>query len=433
MRIMISCGEPSGDLYAGALATEIRRLDPSAIVTGFGGPSLRAAGAELVGDFEGLSVTGLLEVARLLPRTYAMYRRLVAHAAATRPDVFVAIDFPDFNFILARAMKRLGIPVVYYISPQIWAWRKGRMRTMKRIADRVLVIFPFEEAIYREAGVPVQFVGHPLLDAPMAQLKLRPTSDAAPADAGPNVSSAGTSDVDAAPADVGPNFSSAGTSDTDAAPADVGPNFSSAGTRTVALLPGSRRNEVREILPDLVRAAALIRARVPNARFVLARAPHVAPALLAPLDELRAQGADVTVLDGQADAVLASADVALVASGTVTVQAALHECPMVVVYRLSPLTYRFGKPFVHVNTYAMVNLVAGRRVVPELIQADFTPQAVADEAVRMLTDPAHTESIRSALRDVKAKLGHPGASARAAAAVMEVARKRKEETVKSKA
>ena len=134
------------------------------MITGFGSQRLRSAGATLVDDFQGLSVTGLLEVARVLPRTYAIYRRLLAHAAATRPDVFVAVDFPDFNFRLAQAMRRLGVPVVYYISPQLWAWRPGRMKTMQRIADRVLVIFPFEEEIYRRAGVPVEWVGHPLLD-----------------------------------------------------------------------------------------------------------------------------------------------------------------------------------------------------------------------------------------------------------------------------
>ena len=164
MRVMISCGEPSGDLYAGALAEEILRQEPSAALVGLGGDRLAAAGATLIENFSGLSVTGLLEVVRVLPRTYATYRRLVADAVATPPDVFVAVDFPDFNFTLARALKKQGIPIVYYISPQLWAWRSGRMQTMKRIADRVLVIFPFEEQIYRDAGVPVEWVGHPLLE-----------------------------------------------------------------------------------------------------------------------------------------------------------------------------------------------------------------------------------------------------------------------------
>lgn len=373
---MISCGEPSGDLYAGALAWEILRQDPSAAITGFGGERLRGAGARLVGDFSGLSVTGLLEVARVLPRTYATYRKLVADAEAVRPDVFVAIDFPDFNFTLARSLRRLGIPIVYYISPQLWAWRPGRMKTMKRIADRVLVIFPFEEQIYRDAGVPVEWVGHPLLDV-MGE----PASRAV-------VSSRLGLDP---------------------------------GRPAIALLPGSRRNEVRAILPDLARAAALVRARVPGAQIVVARAPHLEDSLFDPLSE--AGDPPPVVVDGMADDVLARADVALVASGTVTVQAALHECPMVVVYRLAPLTYRLGKPFVHVQTYAMANLVAGRTVVPELIQDAFTPEAVAAEAVRVLTDDAHAARVRADLRQVRARLGAPGASRRAATAVLDVARR----------
>src|SRR6267142_2904659 len=164
MRIMISCGEPSGDLYAGALASEILRREPAAQMFGFGGQQMAAAGARLIGDFQGLSVTGLTEALRVLPRSYAMLRRLVAAARAARPDGFVAIDFPDFNFRLMGALHRLGIPIVYYISPQLWAWRSGRMQTMKRFVDRVLVIFPFEEPLYRRAGVPVEFVGHPLVD-----------------------------------------------------------------------------------------------------------------------------------------------------------------------------------------------------------------------------------------------------------------------------
>jgi lipid-A-disaccharide synthase len=371
---MISCGEPSGDLYAGALATEILHADPSATVTGFGGDRLRAAGASLAGDFSGLSVTGLMEVARVLPRTYAAYRRLVREAETNRPDVFVAVDFPDFNFRLAAAVRSRGVPVVYYISPQLWAWRRGRMRTMRRIADRVLVIFPFEEGIYREAGIPVQWVGHPLLDLTreaeprssfLARLQLNPDHP------------------------------------------------------VVALLPGSRRNELRSILPDLVSAALLVRRQLPDVQWIVARAPHLPDDVFEPVARL---GAGVVTVEQSTDNVLAAADVALVASGTVTVQAALHECPMVVVYRLSALTYRIGKPFVHVDTYAMANLVAGRRVVPELIQDEFTPDRVAAEALRVLTDPVHAAAVRSALREVRGQLGSPGASRRAAQAVIEVAR-----------
>ena len=373
MRIMISCGEPSGDLYAGALVSEILSREPSADVFGFGGRQLAAAGTRLVGDFQGLSVTGLTEALRVLPRSYAMLRRLVAAARATRPDVFVAIDFPDFNFRLMAALHRLGIPIVYYISPQLWAWRAGRMQTMKRFVDRVLVIFPFEEPLYRREGVPVEFVGHPLIDlvgvkAPRAAL-LREHGLVAEAP-------------------------------------------------TVALLPGSRPNELRRIVPDMAASLPLIRARVPGVQFIVAAAPNLQDELFAPL--LGASGS--VLVRERTDDVLAACDVVITASGTATVQAALHERPMVVVYRLSPLTYRIGKPFVRIDTYAMANLVAGERIVPELIQDDFTPARVADETVRLLTDRELYTRTRDALRRVREKLGGSGASGRAADAVLALAR-----------
>lgn len=376
MHVMLSCGEPSGDLYAGALTAALRALDPGVRVSGMGGDQVAAAGAELVRHFGGISVTGLLEVVRLLPRTYETYRTLVRHAETTRPDVFVAVDFPDFNFRLARALRRRGIPVVYYISPQLWAWRPGRMQTMRAVADRVLVIFPFEAEIYERAGVPVEWVGHPLLD------------------------------LQTLPPPRGPFLEAAGLDP---------------GQPVIALLPGSRANEVRAILPGLAAAAARIHGELPGSQFIVPRAPHVDDRLLAPLEGLRARGVPVAVLEGQADAVLACADVAAVASGTVTVQAALHECPMVVVYRLSPLTYRLGRRFVTVDTFAMANLVAGRQVVPELIQDGFTPSAVAGQVTRLLRQPAARDGMRAELRAVRQRLGTPGASQRAARAILAVA------------
>ena len=163
-RIMISCGEASGDLYAGALVAALRAIDRSVTVSGFGGSRLEAAGARLVGDYRGFAVTGLVEALRVLPRSWRMLRKLRRAAARDRPDVFVAIDFPDFNFRLLPAMRKLGIPIVYYVSPQLWAWRSSRLETIKKYVDRMLVIFPFEAAIYEKAGVPVEFVGHPLVD-----------------------------------------------------------------------------------------------------------------------------------------------------------------------------------------------------------------------------------------------------------------------------
>ena len=244
----------------------------------------------------------------------------------------------------------------------------------------MLVIFPFEVPFYEKAGVPVTFVGHPLVEM-------------SPAGA--------TRD----------QFLRANGLDPD--------------RPVVALFPGSRGNELRALLPDLVRSAALIAERAPSVQFLVARAPHLHNELFEPLSQWSARATPPVVLEGASDDVLAAADVALVASGTATVQAALHNCPMVVVYRLAPLTYRLGKPFVRVQTYAMANLIAGRRVVPELIQEAFTPAAAATNALRVLTDPAYAANVRADLMEVRQRLGGDGASRRAAEAVIAAARGRR--------
>ncbi len=370
---MISCGEPSGDLYAGALAVEIRRRQPDAAIFGLGGQRLMAGGGELVADYRGLSVTGLVEAIRVLPKSLSTFNRLVEAARIEKPNALVLIDFPDFNFRLGRAIKKLGVPIIYYISPQLWAWRQSRMKVMKRLVDRVLVIFPFEEQIYRDAGVPVQFVGHPLVDLARAQ-----------------------EPKDAFLREVG-----------------LDPALP-----VVALLPGSRPNEVERLLPVFREAAAKIAARLPRAQFVIARAPSLDDRLFAGAGWGEARPVEVLA---RTDDVLAVSDVAITASGTATVQAALHGRPMVVVYRLSPLTYRLGRRFLLVDHVAMVNLIAGRRIVPELIQDDCTPENIATEALLLLTNEERASETRRALADVRAKLGGPGASGRAADAVLEIA------------
>jgi lipid-A-disaccharide synthase len=378
-RLLLSCGEPSGDLYAGALTRELQSLAPGIEVAGMGGPQFASAGGRLLADFRGLAVTGLTEAIAKIPQSLSTIRRLVRSARDQRPDALVVIDFPDFNFPLARRIRKLGIPVIYYISPQIWAWRSGRLKTIREIADRVLVIFPFEEAIYREGRVPVQFVGHPLVDL------IKPSAPR-------------------------PEF---------LARLGLAPD-----APTIAILPGSRPNEVRRILPDLVAAARLIRARVTGAQFVFARAANLEDSLFDAarhLPDATGDAARSSIVEGESDAVLASSDLALIASGTATVQTALHDTPMVVVYRLSPLTYRIGRPLVKVDTFAMVNLIAGERVVPELIQDAFTPEAVAREAVSLLTDAGRSARMRAQLAGVRGKLGAPGASRRAAEAILQVA------------
>jgi lipid-A-disaccharide synthase len=377
MRIMISCGEASGDLYAAALAGELRARVPGVEIFGFGGPRLKAAGGDLLGEFTRFSVTGLIEAIGVIPRSVAMLRLLVRAAAERRPDVFVAIDFPDFNFRLMAALKRLGIPIVYYVGPQLWAWRPARMKAMKEGADRILVIFPFEAQIYRDAGVDARFVGHPLVDMAKAG---QPRSSF--------LRDRGL--VPEAP--------------------------------TVALLPGSRPNELEHTVPRMVAALPRIRARVPDVQFTVACAPNIEDWQFAPL-MTAGEGLHRPVLvHDRTDDVIASSDVAITASGTATVQCALHERPMVVVYRLSPLTYLVGKPFVRIDTYAMPNLIAGRHIVPELIQDGFTPRRVADEAVSFLTDRSRHARTREALRRVREQLGSPGASGRAADAVLQLIR-----------
>lgn len=374
---MLSCGEASGDLYAGALTRELLALDPALTISGLGGAHFAAAGGRLIEDFRGIAVTGLTEWISKVPRLLTTMRRLEASARSERPDAVVVIDFPDFNFRLARRMKRLGLPVVYYISPQIWAWRPKRLATIRDLADRVLVIFPFEEAIYREGGVPVEFVGHPLMDLPGASM---------PRDA--FLAAHGL--LPSAP--------------------------------TLAILPGSRHNEVSRILPDLLAASERIRAAVPAAQFVIARAPHLDESLF----EAATKGPrPFFVVEGETDNVLAAADVALTASGTATVQAALHDTPMVIVYRVSPGTYWLGRRLVTVDTIGMVNLIAGEKIVPELVQDAFTPEAVAREAIAMLTDRGRAERIRKGLARVRERLGGPGASRRAAKAILHVAQARR--------
>jgi lipid-A-disaccharide synthase len=373
-RFLISCGEPSGDLYAGALIRELHAIDPRIAVTGMGGPAVAAAGGTLLEDYRGYAVTGLTEAMRKIPRSYGAMRRLEAWARANRPDALIAVDFPDFNFRLARRVRALGIPVVYYIGPQIWAWRPRRIETIRRIADLVLVIFPFEEAIYREHGVPVKFVGHPLLEL------ARPSATRA---------------------------------------AFLAAQGLSQSAATVAILPGSRANEVTHILPDLIAAAKKIRANLPSTQFIVARAPNLDDRLF---DAISAGGHTlVRLIEGDTDAVLASANVVLTASGTATVQAALHDTPMVIVYRVSPLTYRLLRRLVTVDMVGMVNLIAGEKIVPELLQEAFTPDAVAREAIWMLADPDRIGRIRVGYARVREKLGGPGASRRAAEAIIAVA------------
>jgi lipid-A-disaccharide synthase len=370
-RLLVSCGEPSGDLYAAELVRQLRAIAGQPHVVGLGGDQLEAEGAVLLAHVRDLAVVGLLEVVRHLRRLRSVFRAVLDEVDRERPDVAILVDYPDFNLRLARQLKSRGIPVIYYVSPQVWAWRAGRIDTIRRTVSHMIVIFPFEEPLYRAAGVPVTFVGHPLVEL------VRPAADR---------------NAFLATHGLDPE------------------------RPVLAVLPGSRSQEVGHNLPAIAAALRRLAALRPDVQAALAVAPSLEPQLFAA--ELRES--KVVCIAGQTHALLGAATAGIVASGTATVEAALLGLPMVVVYRLSALTYALGRPFVRVPHYAMANLIAGREVVKELIQSAFRPEAVTDEALRLLSDGPRRSEVIQGLAEVQRRLGGPGASARAAAVVARV-------------
>jgi lipid-A-disaccharide synthase len=367
-RLLVSCGEPSGDLYAGELVAQLGERTGPLEVFGLGGDHLQAQGARLVAHVGEIAVVGLVEVLRHLGRLRTVFRSLLAEADRAPVSLALLVDYAGFNLRLARALHARGVPVVYYVSPQIWAWRRGRMRSVRRTVRHMLVIFPFEERLYREAAVPATFVGHPLVDL------ARPAPD-------PRA------------------FLTGHGLDPD--------------RPVLAVLPGSRRQEIAYNLPPIAEALRLLRVLRPALQPAIALAPGVDRSQVG----AALGGVPVATIAGQAHALMGAATAGIVASGTATVEAALLGLPAVVVYRLSPVSYALGRPFVHVPHYAMANLIAGRRVLTELIQGDFRPDAVVREVERLLDEAGHRAAIGAGLAEVRARLGAPGASARAAEVV----------------
>ncbi len=364
MKLFVCAGETSGDQHAAALVRELKALRPALAVTAVGGPALTAEGAALLTDLTAIAPIGVVEVLKDL----AAYRRAMCQAvdwcARERPDAAVLLDFPDFNLRLAARLKALGLPVVYYISPQVWAWRPGRVREIARVVDRMLVLFDFEEGIYRKAGVDVRWVGHPLAD----QI---PDPGTGPREAG-----------------------------------------------LVGLLPGSRPKEVARLLPILAGAAVRIAVARPGTRFVVAPTPSVSRTLVAAI--LARAGLEAEVRPGGALDLMRSAELLLIASGTATLEAALCRAPMVVVYKVSPVTALIGRALIGLKEFALANILSGGGTVPECIQGGATPEAVAREALALLGDPARREAMRERLGEVRRHLGPPGASRRAAQAVLDL-------------
>jgi len=370
IRILLSSGEASGDLYASELLRELRKRIPSIEAFGLGGPRSKAQGAELLVDLEEISVIGLVEVVRKIPALRRAMTRLLEETQKRKPDVAILVDFSGFHLRLAKRLHDKGVPILYYVSPQVWAWRRGRVRGIRDLVDEMLVILPFEEPFYRGEGVRVRYVGHPLVDL------VEPARDRE-------------------------TFCH-----------DLGLDPS---RPVLLLLPGSRRREIELHLPVLREVVEKLSTERPNLQIVMSRAPTVAASWIeAALGETLGK---VRLLeDGTYDG-LKHAAVAVVASGTATVEAALSETPMVVVYRVGRLTYALGRRFVRVPFFSMVNLIAGRKLVPELTQGDMTAEAIRAQ-VESLLEPGASEEMKRGLREVKAKLGGKGASSRAADAVL---------------
>lgn len=370
---MLVAGEASGDLHGATLSRALGALAPERRLFGMGGVGMAAAGVELLEDVTAAAAVGGSEAVGRLPRLYRAYRHLAQALAERRPGVLVLIDFPEFNLRLAAVAKRAGVPVVYFIPPQVWAWRLWRVRTMRRLVSLVLAVFPFEAPIYRRAGVPVEFVGHPVLDA----LAAAPSRAVARRELG------------------------------------LGE-----GARVIGLLPGSRREEVARVLPLLRDAVARIAAAEPAARFVLGLAPTITPAALG---EARGGTPSIEVHPARAHAVMRAADVLLVASGTATLEAALLGTPMVVCYRFSRASEAIARLLVRVPWMSLANLVLGRAVVPELFQGRATGARLAAEALRLLTDADACAAQREAFTELARELGEPGVGARAARWVLATA------------
>jgi lipid-A-disaccharide synthase len=363
-------GEASGDLHGSTLARALTTLMPDLRLAGMGGARMAAAGVRLVLRADRVNVVGGTEALGRLPALWRAFQTLRRQLRDRRPGALVLIDFPEFNMRLARVARRLRVPVVYFVAPQLWAWRRGRVRAMARDVSRVLAIFPFEVGLYQEAGVPVEFVGHPLLD-------VLPSLEREAARTG-----------------------LAGERET-----------------LVGLLPGSRDAEVRRHLPVLLGAARRIAARRPGTRFVVPVASTIDAAAVRAT--VRPSELPIDVRPGEAYRVMAAADLLLVASGTATLEAACYGTPMVVLYKLSAVSHRIARILVRgVSHISLPNIVAGREVVPEFIQARATPDAVAGAALRVLEDDVARAAQRAALLEVRGRLGEAGAGLRAARAVL---------------
>lgn len=376
-QVMIVAGEASGDLHGAHLVHSMREISPSISFFGMGGTELKDAGVEVLFDAARISVVGLTEVFSHLRDILAARRLLIREMKSRKPALLIVIDFPDFNLMLAAKARKLGIPVLYYISPQVWAWRSGRVGKIGRLANRIAVILPFEKDFYRERNVTVDFVGHPLMDS------VRTTCT----------------------------------------PEEFRQSLSIDRCKTViGLLPGSRTREIIALLPDFLAAAKRLTVITDNDYvFLLPRASTISLQLLNEngLDSYRDQ-LDIRVLDSNRYDLMAACDAAVAASGTVIMELAILGIPTVAAYRVSPRTYFLGRMLTNLKSFTLVNLIAGRKIIPELLQDQATPVNIARELALILDAEDVRDKIVQGLAEVRQKIGRPGASKRAAEIAFEL-------------
>ena len=376
-KILISAGEASGDIHAAAITAAIKRIDDATEVFGMGGDELRAAGGEVLFDIKDHGVMGFVEIIKKLPDLFKLRSDFAKVMDERKPDCLVVVDYPGFNMKLAKLAHDKGIPVVSYIAPSAWAWNKGRAKNVAKIVDKVACIFPFEYDVYKEAGAPVEFVGHPLLDI------VHPSMERAEAEAW----------------------------------AGKKPD-----RPLVLLMPGSRLMEIEKMLPNLLEGAKLLQKQMPEVQFAMPRAGTIPLELLQ--GKIAASGLDIKITEGHNYDLFSIADLALATSGTVTLEAALCGLPSVIVYRTSALNAFIARRVINIPNIGLPNIVAGRQILPELLQEDFTPAKVAATAAELLA-PERRPQLEANLAYMKARLGEPGAVNRVAQLILKIAEEKK--------
>ena len=366
--MLMVAGEASADLHGSNLVKAIKASCPGVTFCGIGGKNMKQAGVKILVSSSDMAVVGLTEVLQRLHTIFRAANKLKATLKTHHPDLLILMDYPDFNLYMARIARRLQIPVLYYISPQVWAWRSGRVKKIAKRVDRMAVILPFEEPFYRERGVTVDYVGHPLLDAFESS-----TRNPQPAIRNPQ---------------------------------------SAIQNPVVGLVPGSRREEIRNMLPIMIRSAEILKIRYPDLRCLLPLAKTIEPEFIDSF--IRKSSLNIEVHQGDIYEVLDRCHIALVTSGTATLDTAIMAVPMVIVYKVTPLSYRIGKILIKTSFIGLANLVAGERVVPELIQDEVTPERLADEALTLIENEHVREKMITKLHGIRKRLGEGGASERTA-------------------